>query len=343
MVTIALVLALSMPATPVSAQTTTITLTPPTPNPALIGDDINFALVINATDVVPGVAGVDIYLTYNPLYVTPSKSPLGVVEPLPDFFGPSNITWYEIQDPCTVHPGAGLPCIHLVAAGPAQVTHSAAVARFHFQAIAVIPPPGTSFTVLLTPKMVVDANGFPVVPPPVLPPAISVGIVDRIVTGIVLRQGTPVPGSPGTLACSEVRLIGSGGVVFGPVFTDGAGVFILTNPPSGVQTLQAKYPGYLPSGKTITISTGGPSSINVGATTLRGGDVNDSVSINILDVGTIISKFMSAGVAVRSDVPDCADPDEPVDINDDGSIDISDLGILAGANWGLVGVQPWQP
>jgi len=290
----------------------------------------------------PGVAGVDIYLTYNPAFVVPSTSPLGVVEPLPDFFGPSNITWYEIQVPCTVHPDAGLPCIHLVAAGPAQVTHSGAVARFHFQAIAVTPAgPGTSFTVLLTPKMVVDANGVPVVPG--LPALISVSIVNRIVTGTVLRQGTPVLGSPGTLACSEVRLIGSGGVIFGPVFTDSAGAFTLTNPPSGVQTLQAEYPGYLASAKTITISTGGPSSINVGETTLRGGDVNNSDSINILDVGTIISKFMSAGVDVRSDAPfGCADPDEPADINDEGIVDISDLGILTGANWGCIGPTSWS-
>ncbi|HLF75473.1 MAG TPA: hypothetical protein VI524_14045 [Anaerolineales bacterium] len=344
-VAIALVLALSVPATPVSAQATAIRLTPPTPNPGLIGDDINFALVVDVTDINPGVAGVDIYLSYNPAFVAPSSSPLGVVEPLPDFFGPSNITWYEIL--LANCPGGANPCIHLVAAGPAQVTHSGAIARFHFQSTALTPPgPGACFAVL-APISMVDANGFPVVPAPALPGQQCVQIVSRNVAGTVLRQGTPaIPPGPGTLACSEVRLI-SGGVAFGPVFTTGAGAFALNNPPSGVQVLRAEYPGYLASQKSITISTGGPSSINVGATTLRGGDVNADNKINILDVGTIISKFGKTGVDVRSDlsVPpvlpaDCSDPDEPADINDDANINVSDLAIAA-ANWGLTGPTPW--
>ena len=344
-VIVILVLALSGQTMPVSAAPLTIIrLTSPTPNPSLIGDDINFALVIDATDIPSGVAGVDIYLTYDPLFVVPSPSPLGVVEPLPDFFGPSNITWYEAlpKGQCPPPIGGALPCIHLVAAGPGQVTHSGAVARFHFQAIATTA--GASFAVLATPKMVVDANGFLVDPPPTLPPALSVKIVNRILTGKVSRQGVPASPNPGggTLACAQVILTNQQAVIFGPVFTDSSGGFTLTNPPSGVQTLRANYPGYLGSAKQLTISTGGPSSINVGATTLRGGDVNGDNKINILDVGTIISRFNQPAGVGSADAGACGS-DDGVDINDDGKIDISDLGILTGANWGLTGPTPWQP
>ena len=339
-VTTALVMALAIPATPVSALSTSIKLTPPTPNPSLIGDDINFALVIEVTDVPSGVAGVDIYLAYDPVYVMPSTSPLGVVEPLPDFFGPSNITWYETLPSGQCAPAGSFPCIHLVAAGPAQVTHSGAVARFHFQAIATTS--GTGFAVPTTSKMMVDANGFSVAAPAVS--SQSVEIVDRVIKGTVSRQGVPASPNPGggTLACAQVILTNQQAVIFGPVFTNSSGGFTLSNPPSGVQTLRANYPGYLGSAKQLTISTGGPSSINVGATTLRGGDVNGDNKINILDVGTIISRFnQPAGVGSAN--PAACGSDDGVDINDDGKIDISDLGILTGANWGLIGPTPWQP
>lgn len=339
----ALVLALVMPTMSASAQApaTAITLTSPIPNPGLIGDDVNFALVVDVANIAAGVGGVDIYLTYNPAFVVPSPAPLGAVEPLPDFFGPSNITWYETlpASQCPPPAGGALPCIHLVAAGPAQVTHSGAVARFHFQGTALTAAPGACFAVI-APISMVDVNGFPVVPAPALPAQQCVQIVSRNVQGTVQRQGTPaIPAGPGTLACSEVSLV-SGGVTFGPVFTDGMGNFRLTNPPTGVQTLRAQYPGYLVSQKNITISSGGPSSTNVGTTVLRGGDVNGDSRINILDVGTIISKFGRAGVDVRSDAPDCTDPDEPADINDDGNVNISDLAITAG-NWGLIGPVNW--
>lgn len=158
------------------------------------------------------------------------------------------------------------------------------------------------------------------------------------VNGTVLRQGTPAHPNPGggTLACTMV----------GSAFTDPSGKFefSLIDPLSDTYIIGAGYPGYLSSETTVTI----PPSRDVGTTTLCGGDVNADRVINILDIGTIIGKFGSAGVPVRSDLSDppvfpadCTDPDESTDINDDGNVNISDLAIAAG-NLGLTGPTRWD-
>ena len=162
--------------------------------------------------------------------------------------------------------------------------------------------------------------------------------IPAVVKGTVLRQGTPVIPNPGggTLACSEVNAF----------FTDPLGKFefSLINPLSGTYRILAKYSGYLPSETTVTI----PPSRDVGTTILHGGDVNADRVINIFDIGLIISKFGETNVEVRSDLSnppmlaaDCADPDEPADINDDGIVNLSDLAIAAG-NWGRVGSTRWD-
>ena len=338
-VIIVLVLALSMQTLPAHAQgSASIRLTPPFPNPGLVGSDVTFELVIEVANVVPGVAGAEIYLAYNGP-VAPPASPMGVAVALPDFFGVSNISINEILPPDDPR-CHGSPCIHLVVAGPAQETQTGAAARFHFRCIAV----GTAnFTVLAS--TLVDANGFQV--PHTLASPVSVPCIFRVpVRGTVLRQG--VPANPnlggGTLACSVVRIEPP---VAGPVFTDSSGNFALPGVPPGTYTLLAEYPGYLDSVKTITIIEGGPLTINAGTTTLRGGDVNDfnNVSgdgkINILDIGEIIGEFGTTGAPVGSSIPvDCSKPDEAADVNDDGNINISDLAITAG-NWGRIGPTLW--
>lgn len=336
-VMIVLVLALSMPAMPVSAAgTASISLTAPSPNPVLVGSEVSFALVITTEGVSPGVSGADIYLGYDGSLTAPPASPLGVVEALPDFFGVSNVSINEIL-PAAQCPGGASPCIHLVVAGPAQTTHSGAVARFHFRATGE----GTAnFTVL--DSTLADANGFPV--SHTKPAPVSVTILRPSVSGIVKRQGTPASTNTGggSLLCSVVKTT-SGAMTVGPVFTDDplTGHFRLTDVPSGAQLLHAEYSGYLASEKTITIPAGGSSSTDAGTTILLGGDVNADAKINILDIGRIISVFGRTAVAVRSDPTDCTDADEPADINDDGSINVSDLAIAAG-NWGRVGPTPWQ-
>jgi len=265
--------------------------------------------------------------------VAPPTSPLGVVEALPDFFGVSNVSINELL-PAAQCPGGTSPCVHLVVAGPAQTTHSGAAARFHFRATG---EGSACFRVLAS--TLADANGFPVPHAPASP--ICVTVIRTSIVGVVQRQGTPASSNPGggTLACSEVKAT-SGALTVGPVFTDSSGNFRLTDVPGGSHTLHAEYSGYLASEKTIIISAGGPPTNNGGTTTLRGGDVNADSKINILDIGRIISLFGRTGVPVRSDAPDCTDPDEPSDVNDDGNINISDLAITAG-NWGLTGPTNW--
>jgi hypothetical protein len=333
---IALVLAFSMPATAVSAApSASIELRPrTTPVPQIpTGSEFAFDLVISVSEIMPGVSGVEVYLGYDPVLVAPPASPLSVAVALPDFFGISDVSVKEIL-PASQCPGSAKPCVHLVVAGPAQTTHSGAAARFHFRAIAA----GTACFNVLTSKLA-NADGYAVDHSPATSLCATIG--NPTLTGNVQRQGTPANPNPGggTSACSEVRLT-SGSTTVGPAFADQSGKFELTNAPGGIFTLQAKYPGYLTSVKTITINTGGPLSTNLGMTTLRGGDVNADDKINILDIGTIISKFGSTAVPVKSDPPDCSDVDEPPDINDDGLINISDLAIAAG-NWGLTGPTAW--
>lgn len=341
-----LVLALSVPAAPVSAACTaaSVALTAPAPAPGLVGGDVSFDVIISVGDCVPGVTGAEIFLGYDHNLVEPPASPIGVAEPLPDFFGASNVTIAELLADDPRCPGYHA-CVHLVTAGPAQTAHSGAAARFHFVGKDV---GHACFTLLAS--TLVDANGFDV------PHSIGASnpCVDIIflgtVKGKVLRQGTPaIPPGPGTLACSEVWST-SGAATYGPVFTDASGDFVLSGLPPGAHTLHATYPGYLTSEKGFTvIVSSGPivPPIPVGPTILHGGDVNDvsdidgDGKINILDIGEIISAFGTVGAPVRSDLPGCADPDEPPDINDNGAININDLAIAAG-NWGCtIATTPW--
>jgi hypothetical protein len=167
----------------------------------------------------------------------------------------------------------------------------------------------------------------------------------------VQRQGTPANPNPGggTLACSLVRLEPPPAGV-GPVFTDGTGNFVFNNVPAGTYQLSAGYSGYLLSTRSnllisrtdSTSCNGGTTMCNVGTTTLRGGNANNDQSINILDIGRVISQFGNSASAGSADPTNCGRPDESADINDDGRINISDLAIAAG-NWGCTGSGPWSP
>ncbi|HEU0294026.1 MAG TPA: hypothetical protein VFR47_14895 [Anaerolineales bacterium] len=339
-----LVLALSVPAAPVSAACTaaSVALTAPAPAPGLVGGDVSFDIIISVGDCVPGVTGAEIFLGYDHTLVEPPISPMGVAVALPDFFGASNVTIAELLADDPRCPGFHA-CVHLVAAGPAQKTHSGAAARFHFVGKNV---GHACFTVLAS--TLVDADGFDVPHTIAASNPQCVEIIRRYtVKGKVLRQGTPaIPPGPGTLACSEVNLM-IGAAIVSTTFTNEFGSFTLPPVPSGKYTLLAGYSGYLDSGIEIVIGDPGPLVIDMGATTLHGGDVNDisddggDGKINILDIGEIISEFGFSGAPVRSDPAEgCADPDEPPDINDNGTMNINDLAIAAG-NWGCTGPTAW--
>jgi hypothetical protein len=331
---VALVLALSLPAAPVSAApSASLILISPIPNPGQIGGDVIFELAIGVTDIDPGVAGAEIYLGYDGP-VAPPVSPLGVAIALPDFFGVSDVSIKEILQPCQFPGGSSAnPCVHLVVAGPPQKNHSGAAARFHFRCMAE----GTAHFIVLA-STLVDADGFQVAHAAASPTSVSC-IFRATLTGKVLRQGM----LSNALACSAVWST-SGGTTFGPVFTNVSGDFVLPDLPSGTHMLHAQYPGYLASEKTIPINISNTTTIPVGTTTLRGGDANLDNKINILDIGEVISEFGRTGAPVgSSNLANCmnaASVDEPADINDDGNVNISDLAIAAG-NWGLTGPTNW--
>ena len=316
-------------------RSASISLSAPIPNPAVTGGDITFDLVINVANINPGVSGAEVYLSYNPALVAPPTTPNGAAEVLPDFFGSSIISINEVLPAAQCPSGGGNPCVHLVLAGPAQVTHNGVAARFHFSGLA---EGMTCFNVVQS--ALVDANGFAVTHVPATQQCVPIQFRATI-TGVVQRQG--VPGNPnaggGTLACSSISA--SGTAASGPLNTDINGGFNLTNLSAGTYTVRAVYPGYLATEKAgVSIVAGGSTSINLGTTSLRGGDANGDNAINILDIGAIISKFGRTGVAVKSASANCTVTDEPVDLNDDGSVNISDLAIAAG-NWGSVGPKAW--
>jgi hypothetical protein len=332
-----LILLFVLPAMTVNAagpRSAAISLGTPTPNPGVIGGDVTLDLVFTVANIEPGVAGADVYVSYNPAFVAPPTSPnTPVVEVRPDFFGTSNVSLNEVL-PAAQCPGTASPCVHIVLAGPAQVTKTGAAVRFHFRGVA---EGQACFSVLQS--TLADADGFPVTHTPATNQCVP--IVYRVtVNSTVLRQGVPANPNPGggSLACSTVTTTGA--ITLGPIYTDVNGKFSVTNLPIGTTTIRAAYPGYLPSEKAIVVAAGGASTVDVAATTLRGGDVNGDNAINILDIGAIIAKFGQTGVAIKSPSANCAGADEPADVNDDGLVNISDLAITAG-NWGRTGPTLW--
>lgn len=337
-----LVLALGLPTLTVSAsapgkqlaaRSASMALSSSLPGPMLVGDEIAFDLSFAVDQIEPGVSGADIYLGYNPALVTPpTSSGAAAAEVLPDFFGVSNFSINEVL-PAAQCPGGATPCVHLVVAGPAQASQSGVAARFHFRALAQ----GTVCFSILQSTMV-DANGFQV--EHTRATDLCRTIQGRTTGGTILRQGVPANPNPGggSLACAKVTATGAW--AYGPVTSNAAGVYNLPNLPTGTYTVRATYSGYLPSEKTGIAISANALTITIETVTLRGGDVNGDNAINILDIGSIISKFGRASVTVGSYSAASCGGDEAVDINDDGLINISDLAIAAG-NWGLVGPTRW--
>lgn len=98
---------------------------------------------------------------------------------------------------------------------------------------------------------------------------------------------------------------------------------------AGARTLVADAPGYLPNQLAVNVVSG---TLDVGSTTLRGGDTNDDNVIDIADLTQLGGSFrLSSG-----------DPgfSPAADVNNDGVVNVSDLAIL-GSNFGLTGPLAW--
>ncbi|PKN94172.1 MAG: hypothetical protein CVU44_07155 [Chloroflexi bacterium HGW-Chloroflexi-6] len=337
-------LALMLQLTPLSASAKTtapqvtpsasVSLSAPSPAVGQVGGDVIFDLVFSATSITPGVSGAEVYVGYDPAFVSPLGSPQTTTEILSGFFGTPNVSINEIL-PAAQCPGGTQPCIHLVLAGTPQTTQTGFAARFHFRGAA---EGATCFSILQS--SLVNSDGFAVTH--------TVGAQQCVtfeyavdVTGLVTRQG--VPANPntggGTLSCTSVSATGLA-TPMQTLNTSSTGAFSLANLALDTFTFRASYPGYLAAQKSGVVLSSSQLNLVLTTISLRGGDVNGDGVINILDVGLIISKFGQTGVAVRSASITCSVVDEPADINDDGRINISDLAILSG-NWGQVGPITW--
>ncbi len=263
-------------------------------SPVAIGTEFTFELGLNVENIVPGVAGAEVYIGYPANLVEPVASPGNpIAEVLPDFFGLSSVSVNEIT---TCQSG---DYAHLVVAGPAQTTKQGAIARYHFRPIADGQICFTLLSVTLA-----DADGYPV--------TTALGsdlcITKPYVTGLVLRQGTvanPNPGG-GSLLCSLVTLSDgrttlTGATVDG-VYADSQFVFDPVTPGASY-TVEASYSGYLKASKSFVASAG---KTDVGTVYLLGGDANGDNRINIQDIGAIISEFGRTGLPVRSASVGCA-------------------------------------
>jgi hypothetical protein len=303
--------------------------------------DLQVSVTNSATPEV-GVMGVEIWLPFDPGVVT--------VDDFDD--NPANGTQVEVKNGFfdgnlviganeviggTMPPTAPADCTTAGACVHVAVSHTGGsgpitnktgtVATIAWAAlttgspainIAIVPPgipPGSVLS---------DPNGQPITINSTSVPAITVTDAGTV-EGVVKRQGTQT-----NQARTEIVGIAVDDGVVATATTSGDGSFSLVVPSRGTYTVNASYPGYLQAQKDSVYVVG--ATVDVGQTTLVGGDVNGDNCINILDIVSIIGKFGQMGLP-HSD---------PEDINDDGTIDILDLTIAAG-NFTRCGPTAWVP
>jgi hypothetical protein len=95
-------------------------------------------------------------------------------------------------------------------------------------------------------------------------------------------------------------------------------------PAQGSAVVTARREGYLDAQKTVDITSDAP--LNLGATTLYGGEVTGDNLIDISDLALLGANFTTN--------------DSKSDINGDGTVDILDLS-MAAANFLMSGPTPW--
>jgi hypothetical protein len=339
---------LPLTASSVSAQGpntyTSITITDITSGAPVVGSvfttDVLISVQNNATPEV-GVMGVELWIPFNAAIVS--------VDDYDD--NPANGTQVEIKrgffdgnlvvgandvyytTPTIPHPpecsiGA---CVHIAVShtgGSGAVTNkSGPVATITWAGVAT-GPAGIGVAIVgtgLPPGSVLsDPDGLPIVINSITVPTIS--IIDAgIIQGQVLRQGTMT-----NHAGVNVVALSVSDTVIAATTTNALGNFSLPVPLGSTYTVQASYNGYLDSQKTSVYVVG--ATVNIGTTTLRGGDTNNDNCVNILDIVSIIGKFGLTGLP----------PSDPEDVNNDGTINILDLTITAG-NFGRCGPTAWAP
>jgi hypothetical protein len=280
--------------------------------------------VTNTSSPEEGVMGADVFINFDPAVVSvddADDNPANGVQASisTDFFGGSVfIAVNQVEQPCSQ--GSAAACVHiaLTHSGDPITNKTGKIATITWGGLAAGPAgiAVDSATVLSDE----DGQEFPINSTSV--PTIQIVAAGEI-SGTVLRQGTRA-----THVDTNVIAYNSGGGVIATATTDATGYFTMTVPLGGTYLVQATYNGYLKAQKSSVYVVG--ANVNLGTTTIPGGDVNGDNNINILDIVTIISRY--GGTAV--------DATDPADINDDLLINIFDLTISAG-NFGAYGPLTW--
>lgn len=283
--------------------------------------DLSLSIVNNASPQL-GVMGADIWIRFDPTILAvddADDNPANgtQVSVSTEFFGGSV---FIAANEVTSCPSGGT-CVHLA------LSHSGAPITNRTGKIATITWAGLAagdagLEVALPETVLADVNGADVPINSTSVPAIAV-VEPGTISGKVLRQGTRT-----NHADTEVVAYNTGGGVVGTATTLADGSFELIVPIGGTYLVQASYNGYLKAQKSSVYVVG--AAVDLGTTTILGGDVNGDNNVNILDIVTIISRYGTTGWG----------PTEPADINDDGEVNIFDLTIAAG-NFGRYGPLGW--
>ncbi len=283
--------------------------------------DLSLSIVNNATPQL-GVMGADVWIRFDPAILAvddADDNPANGIQVSisTEFFGGSVFVAANEVAACP----SGGTCVHLA------LSHSGAPITNRTGKIATITWAGLAagdgaLEVALPETVLADENGADVPINSTTVPAIAV-MEPGTISGQVLRQGTRTDH-----AGTEVVAYNAGGGVVGTATTQADGSFDLIVPIGGSYLVQAAYNGYLKAQKSSVYVVG--AAVDLGTTTILGGDVNNDNNVNILDIVTIISRYGTTGWTSA----------EPTDINDDGEVNIFDLTIAAG-NFGRYGPLAW--
>jgi len=308
--------------------TTSVIVSDVTSGAAVVGGTfttyISLSVVTNVTPPPVGITGAEIWLQFDDTVLAvddADDNPAnGIqVEILNEFFGTVVVAANEV----TTCPGGGT-CVHLALGktGDGITNATGKVAKITWAALAAGP---AGFAIVTPDTVLADKDGAEIPIRSVVVPAINV-VEPGIIRGTVLRQGNRGPDSHGTL----VIAYNTSGAVVTAIQTNPDGSFELPVPLGGSYLVQAEYNGYLKAQRTNVYVVGAV--VDIGTTTLRGGDVTLPAdgNVNILDIVTIINFYGGAAFGLT----------DARDINDDMIINLFDLTIAAG-NFGRFGPIAW--
>ena len=242
-------------------------------------------------------------------------------------------TWFNTASDASIVPGWNAACssgicqFAVTKLNPAlPIQGSGILAKITLTGLS----PGTS-TISFSSSLLADRNGTPISRTSGTTNITVYG--SATVSGVVALQGRLTPIDPGS-----VKFTDQSGTfpVTTVLFDANSGAFTAVLPvlPSGTPyTIDAAHVLYLTNRQSRIINLA--DTINLGTTTLKGGDANNDGTISIADLTCIGGDFGKSG----NDIGTCSGTGSP-DINKDSIVNILDL-VLAGGNYGLSSPLTW--